>query len=195
MKRFRKTIGLLTIFCLMVLAGCNQEVKLRGSLDMDLEDFSYINQNGEKFGKNDLKGKVWVSDFIFTNCTTVCSPMTANMAKLQKMAKDEGLDVEFVSFSVDPEVDSPEVLKTFVGKFTDDTSNWNLLTGYSFDHMKEFAKNNFKTLVDKPEGQDQVMHGTKFYLIDQKGLIVKEYSGISNTPYEEILRDIERLTR
>ncbi|WP_369899842.1 SCO family protein [Bacillus manliponensis] len=195
MKRFRKTIGLLTIFCLMVLAGCNQEVKLRGSLDMDLEDFSYINQNGEKFGKKDLKGKVWVSDFIFTNCTTVCSPMTANMAKLQKMAKDEGLDVEFVSFSVDPEVDSPEVLKTFVERFTDDTSNWNLLTGYSLEHIKGFAKDNFKTLVDKPEGQDQVMHGTKFYLIDQKGLIVKEYSGLSNPPYEEILRDIERLTR
>lgn len=198
MKQYRKILGLLVTLCLVVLAGCSSEsseVKLRGSLDMDLEEFEYTNQNGEKFGTDDLKGKVWVADFMFTSCETVCPPMTANMAKLQAMAKEENLDVEFVSFSVDPEVDTPEALKTFIDKFTDDTENWNLLTGYSLEEIKRFAKDNFETLVDKPEGQEQVTHGTKFYLVDQQGLIVKEYSGISNTPYEEILQDIERLTR
>ncbi|MEH7463387.1 SCO family protein [Bacillus thuringiensis] len=195
MKRFQKWIGLLTAFCILVLAGCGSGSKLRNPLNWDVQSFQYINQNGEKFGTKDLKGKVWVADLVFTNCQTVCPPMTANLAKLQKLAKEEKLDVQFVSFSVDPEVDKPEKLKEFVQKFTDDTKNWNLLTGYSQDEIEKFAKDNFKTLVDKPENQDQVIHGTKFYLVDQNGKVMKEYSGMKNTPYDDILRDIRRLTK
>ncbi|PEA53383.1 cytochrome c oxidase assembly protein [Bacillus pseudomycoides] len=195
MKRFQKWIGLLTAFCLLVLAGCGSGSKLRNPLNWDVQSFQYINQNGEKFGTKDLKGKVWVADLVFTNCQTVCPPMTANLAKLQRLAKEEKLDVQFVSFSVDPEVDKPEKLKEFVQKFTDDTKNWNLLTGYSQDEIEKFAKDNFKTLVDKPENQDQVIHGTKFYLVDQNGKVMKEYSGMKNTPYDDILRDIRRLTQ
>ncbi|HDX9589817.1 SCO family protein [Bacillus sp. WLY-B-L8] len=195
MKRFQKWMGLLTAFCLLVLAGCGSGSKLRDPLNWDVQSFQYINQNGEKFGTKDLKGKVWVADLVFTNCQTVCPPMTANLAKLQRMAKEEKLDVQFVSFSVDPEVDKPEKLKEFVQKFTDDTKNWNLLTGYSQDEIEKFAKDNFKTLVDKPENQDQVIHGTKFYLVDQNGKVMKEYSGMKNTPYDDILRDIRRLTQ
>lgn len=195
MKRFQRWIGLLTAFCLLVLAGCSSGSKLRNPLNWDVQSFQYINQNGEKFGSKDLKGKVWVADLVFTNCQTVCPPMTANLAKLQKLAKEEKLDVQFVSFSVDPEVDKPEKLKEFVQKFTDDTKNWNLLTGYSQDDIEKFAKDNFKTLVDKPDNQDQVIHGTKFYLVDQNGKVMKEYSGMKNTPYDDILRDIRRLTQ
>ena len=195
MKRYQKWIGIFTAFCLLVLAGCGSGAKLRNPLNWDVESFQYINQNGEKFGTKDLKGKVWVADLVFTNCQTICPPMTANMAKLQKLAKEEKLDVQFVSFSVDPERDTPEKLKTFVQKFTDDTKNWNLLTGYSQNDIKKFAKDNFKTLVDKPENTDQVTHGTKFYLVDQNGKVMKEYSGMNNTPYDDILRDIKRLTQ
>ncbi|MDC2866435.1 SCO family protein [Bacillus sp. BP-3] len=195
MKRFQKWIGLLTAICLLVLAGCSSGSKLRKPLNWDVQSFQYINQNGEKFGSKDLKGKVWVADFVFTNCQTICPPMTANLAKLQKLAKEEKLDVQFVSFSVDPEVDTPEKLKTFVQKFTDDTKNWNLLTGYSQDDIEKFAKDNFKAFVDKPENQDQVIHGTKFYLVDQNGKVMKEYSGMNKTPYDDILRDIRRLTQ
>ncbi|SFI00973.1 MULTISPECIES: SCO family protein [unclassified Bacillus (in: firmicutes)] len=195
MKRYQKWIGILAAFCLLLLAGCSSGSKLRDPLNWDVESFQYINQNGEKFGTKDLKGKVWVADLVFTSCQTVCPPMTANMAKLQRLAKEEKLDVQFVSFSVDPEVDKPEKLKAFVQKFTDDTKNWNLLTGYSQDDIEKFAKNNFKTLVDKPDNQDQVLHGTKFYLVDQNGKVMKEYSGMNNTPYDDILRDIRRLTR
>ncbi|WP_020060702.1 SCO family protein [Bacillus sp. 123MFChir2] len=195
MKRFQKWIGLLTAFCLLLLAGCGSGSKLRKPLNWDVQSFQYINQNGEKFGTKDLKGKVWVADLVFTNCQTICPPMTANLAKLQKLAKEEKLDVQFVSFSVDPEIDKPEKLKEFVQKFTDDTKNWNLLTGYSQDEIEKFAKDNFKTLVDKPENQDQVIHGTKFYLVDQNGKVMKEYNGMKNTPYDDILRDIRRLTQ
>ncbi|MFD0771569.1 SCO family protein [Bacillus sp. CGMCC 1.60114] len=195
MKKYQKWIGILTTFCLLVLAGCSSGSKLRDPLNWDVESFQYINQNGEKFGTKDLKGKVWVADFVFTHCQTVCPPLTANMAKLQSLAKERKLDVQFVSFSVDPTVDKPENLKTFVQKFTDDTKNWNLLTGYTQDDIEKFAKKNFQMLVDKPDNTDQVIHGTSFYLVDQNGKVMKKYSGITNTPYDDILRDIKRLTQ
>ena len=109
-----------------------------------------------------------------------------------KDGKEEKLDVQFVSFSVDPDLDKPENLKAFIQKFTEDTSNWNLLTGYSLEDITKFSKDNFQSLVDKPEN-GQVMHGTSFYLIDQNGKVMKKYSGISNTPYEDIIRDMKRL--
>ncbi len=88
--------------------------------------------------------------------------MTAHMAKLKQMAKKEGLDVEFVSFSVDPEVDTPEKLAAYAKQFTDDLSNWHLLTGYSPAEISELAQKSFKTIVQKPANDDQVVHGTSF---------------------------------
>ena len=75
-------------------------------------------------------------------------------------------------FSVDPDLDKPENLKAFIQKFTEDTSNWNLLTGYSLEDITKFSKDNFQSLVDKPEN-GQVIHGTSFYLIDQNGKVMK----------------------
>jgi protein SCO1 len=184
--------GLIAFICMTILlSGCGN--KIPDAKNWPLADFTFTDQNGQPFGLADLKGKVWVADFIFTNCETVCPPMTANMAKLQDMAKAEGLDVEFVSFSVDPENDKPETLKQYVEKFDADLSNWHLLTGYSQEEIEEFAKKNFKTIVKKPEQNDQVIHGTDFYLIDREGNIVKYYSGLNNTPYEEILKHIKAL--
>lgn len=157
-------------------------------------DFTYTNQEGEPFGLKDLKGEIWVADFIFTNCEDVCLPMTYNMAKLQKKVKDEGIkNVEFVSFSVDPSVDQPNVLKEFGEYFKVDFSHWNFLTGYEQEHIEEFAMDSFKAIVKKPANQDQVIHGTDFYLVDQEGKIIKYYTGLNDIPYEEIINDIKAL--
>ena len=104
------------------------------------DEFSFIDQEENSFSKQDLKGKVWIANFMFTSCKDVCLPMTYNMSKLQKMLKDEGMqNVEFVSFSVDPEVDKPKVLKTFGDKFNVDYSNWHFLTGYKQKEIERFA--------------------------------------------------------
>lgn len=195
MKNIRLYFVGVIIFCFTIIAGCSTETKIPQALNWDVQNFQYTNQNGQPYGLEDLKGKVWITTFIFTNCETVCPPMTANMARLQQMTKEEKLDVQFVSFSVDPEVDNPEMLKLYVQKFTNDLSNWTLLTGYSQEEIEKFAKESFQTLVDKPATTNQVTHGTSFYLVDQNGKVMKKYSGISNTPYEDIVRDAKRLLR
>ena len=67
------------------------------------------------------------------------------------------------------------------------------LTGYTRPEIEKFAKKNFQALVTKPENNTQVIHGTSFYLVDKSGKVVKKYSGLQNTPYEDIIRDIKRI--
>jgi len=181
----------LVIFACLILSACGNNIP--NPVNWPIEDFSFTDQNHQSFGLKDLKGKVWVADFIFTKCPDVCPPMTANMAKLQDMAKEQGLDVQFVSFTVDPENDSPEVLKEYVEKFDADLTNWHLLTGYSQTEIESFARENFQAVVKKPEQGDLVIHGTDFYLVNQDGVIVKYYTGLNEIPFEEILKHIEAL--
>ncbi|MFF2286708.1 SCO family protein [Peribacillus butanolivorans] len=178
---------------LLLLTACGSS-GVPDAKNWDLENFSYIDQEGEPFSKSDLKGKVWVTDFIFTSCEDVCLPMTSNMSKLQKMLKDEGIsDVEFVSFSVDPEIDKPAVLKKFGDQFNVDYTNWHFLTGYGQEEIEQFALDNFKTIVKKPENEDQVIHQTSFFLVDQDGKIIQEYTGLQDIPFDEIIKHIKIL--
>ena len=173
------------------LSACGQ---IKNAVDMPIKSFSATNQENASFGLKDLKGKVWISDFMFTSCADVCPPMTSNMAKLQNMVKDEGLkNVEFVSFSVDPTVDSPEALTRFAKQFKVDFKNWSFLTGYSQAFIENFALKSYKTVAKKPVEGSQVIHGVDMYLVDQEGHIRKTYNGYKNVPFDEIIHDIKAL--
>lgn len=184
-----KWMALLLVLTL-VLAGCGQNIK--DSVNWEIEDFHFTNQNNEEVSLGDLKGDVWLADFVFTNCTTVCLPMMANMMQLQQQLEEEGLDVRIVSFSVDPLIDTPEVLKSYAENYGANLESWDLLTGYVPEKIDQFAYKNFKTIARKPEDSDQVVHGTDFFLIDRQGVVRKFYNGI-NPPTDEIMSDIEIL--
>jgi protein SCO1 len=190
----KKGLLLIMMAAVAVFAAACGNSGLKDEVNYPIEDFTFTNQDGEQLSKKDLKGKVWVADFVFTNCADVCPPMTANMAKLQDMIKEEKLEnVEIVSFSVDPTVDKPEVLKEYGQKFNVDFSNWSFLTGYSQEEIEKFALESFKALVKKPEEGDQVIHGTDFYLIDQEGVMRKYYTGLKEVPFDQIVEDIKTL--
>ncbi|HWO76298.1 MAG TPA: SCO family protein [Bacillus sp. (in: firmicutes)] len=189
----KRSLSFVFLAISVLLAGCSG-AEIPNKLDYKIESFEFTNQDGETVSLEDLKGKVWVADFVFTSCQDVCLPMTFNMSKIQDLVEEEGLEnVEFVSFSVDPEIDQPEVLKEFGKKFGADFANWNFLTGYSQDKIESFALESFKTLVQKPEEGDQVAHGTSFYLVDQNGTVVKDYSGVTDVPYGTIIEHIKIL--
>ncbi|MFS0781521.1 SCO family protein [Bacillus sp. 1P06AnD] len=184
---------LLSVF--FVMAGCADKT-IPDSTDWPVKPFTFTNQNQQDISSEDLKGKIWVADFMFTTCADVCLPMTSNMAKLQKKLKEEGIkDVEFVSFSVDPKVDTPAVLKSFADQFNIDYANWQFLTGYEQSYIEKFAADQFHTLVKKPETGDQVIHGTDVYLVNQEGKIVKSYSGVKDFPLDEIIEHIHILQK
>jgi len=161
-------------------------------MDEELADFSYTNQQNETISLNDIKGTPTLVNFIFTNCDTVCPPMTYNMTEIQAAIESEGIEnYQIVSFSVDPENDTPEALSEFMGSYTLNEEKWDFLTGYSQDEIAEVARQSFQSLVVNEPDTDQVIHGTSFYLVDQEGTVVKDYNGISDVPIDEIVADVK----
>lgn len=188
--RYRLAVVMLAVT--MIISACGKP-QLANALNWNLDSFTYTNQEDKEFGTKDLTNKVWIANFIFTNCETVCPPITAHMAKLQRMMKKENVPVEFVSFSIDPENDTPEALKSFAQQFTEDFSNWTFLTGYSQETIEKQAKTQFHELVQKTDASTQVTHGTHLFLVDKDGKIMKSYSGFANVPYKEIVQDAKTL--
>ncbi|VEF48743.1 electron transport protein SCO1/SenC [Bacillus freudenreichii] len=183
----KKIFSVIFISFILILSACSSQKS-----GTPIEDFNFTDQDGKPFGLEDLKGKVWVSDFVFTNCTTVCPPMTMNMAELQEKVKEMGLDdVHFVSFTVDPEIDTPEVLKQYGQSFGADFSTWHFLTGYSQEEIEDYVPKNFKTIVKKPRDDDQVIHGITFYLFNKDGEIIGDYPGDKEVPFKQIIKDIK----
>ncbi|TCS96515.1 SCO family protein [Hazenella coriacea] len=168
-------------------------------LNWKVPDFTYTDQNGKPFGLNDLKGKVWLTDFMFTRCPDICPPMTANLSKIQQHLKDEGIEAEIVSFSVDPEHDTPEVLKKFSSNFKVDESHWHFITGYPLPEIQAMVKDTFKGNVQHQKGPSEdvpllVNHPSQFYLIDGEGKVVRFYDGLQPDP-KQIANDIKEVQK
>ncbi|MEN1967042.1 SCO family protein [Lentibacillus sp. N15] len=188
-KRFIQIIPIVAI--LMLLSACGE--KYEGDFSYTINDFSFTDQDGNKLSNSDLEGKFWVADFVFTNCETVCPPMTANMARLQQQLDDADMnDVQLVSFSVDPKQDTPELLKTYAkerGALNFD--NWHLLTGYDFDTIKKLSIKSFKAALDKIPDSDQYTHSSRFYLVSPEGNAIKSYDGRKPDEMKKIVQDIQ----
>lgn len=177
----------------ILLSACGGYA-IDSNISETVADFEFTTQDNETLNLDDLKGEWWIADFIFTNCTTVCLPMTANMATLQTKLENEGIDAKLVSFSVDPDFDSPEVLKAYGESYGANFDNWFFLTGYDFNTIKELSVNSFRNLVEQPpEGSDQVYHGTRFFLVSPEGEVVKYYGGIESSEIDLIVNDLKKV--
>ncbi|HWK21525.1 MAG TPA: SCO family protein [Ureibacillus sp.] len=191
----KKLIGLIGILVLSVILSSCSNYKFKAETEYEIEDFTVTNHKGEEVTLGSLKGKPWLAMFIFTNCTTVCQPMTFNMNEIQKELEKNGVkDYNIVGFSVDPANDTPEVLSEYLSHFTvEDESKWNLVTGYDQKWIEQFALNSFKSIVKMPTEGDQVVHGSSIYLVDENGIAVKNYPGSADVPIDTIAIDMETL--
>lgn len=197
----KKLLVLIMTFSIILSACSSSSVDVMSRYGNEVGDFSVTNQNDNKFERDDMEGKVWLLSFIFTSCATVCPPMTTNMTQVADELEEKGVDdYGIMSFSVDPETDSPEVLTDYIEQYNPpEDTEWHLFTGYNYDFIRGFAEDNFKTIVaPPPEGSDQVTHGINFYLIDQDGQIIKDYPGLATGddpfPLEEVVDDVETLS-
>ena len=195
----KRLVGLVALLFIATIVSACSNYKFKPSTSYEINDFEMTNHRGEKVTLESLKGKPWIAMFIFTNCTTICSPMTVNMGKIQEELIDRGVeDYNIVAFSVDPQNDTPEALTdylNFIG--VPDESKWHMLTGYDQKFIEQFAEKSFKTLVKMPTNSDQVLHANTFHLVDEKGIIVKNYTGYSETEggvsYDTIALDMQTL--
>ena len=152
-----------------------------------LPPFSLIDTEGESFGNGDIRGKIWVADFIFTTCAGPCPEMTEKMSELQQEFRDAD-DVQFVSFSVNPEVDTPEVLANYAKAYGADLDTWHFLTG-SADDLHRLAVEGFKI----GSMEEPLFHSTRFILVDGTGSIRGYYHSTEAEDLADLRRDINRL--
>jgi cytochrome oxidase Cu insertion factor (SCO1/SenC/PrrC family) len=151
--------------------------------------FSLTDQNGKPITNADLRGHVWAVDFIFTHCAGPCPIMTAKMAELQKHLPNSS--VKIVSVSVDPERDTPDVLKSYAQKYNADGSRWYFLTGKKSD-VFDFAAG--MKLTAKPADADSdILHDERILLIDQQGDVRGIYHSKEPESLSKLASDAEAL--
>jgi protein SCO1 len=140
--------------------------------------FSFTNQNGEKVTNKEYEGKIYVADFFFTTCQTICPKMTDNMVWLQDKIKDNP-KVKLLSHTVFPDEDTVEVLKKYAKEKGVIDSKWNLVTGNQNDIYKIARQSYLVVKTGKPEEMYDMVHTENFVLVDQKGRIRGFYNGLN----------------
>lgn len=144
--------------------------------DHKIADFAFTNQNGKIISQKDYENTIYVADFFFTTCPTICPKMTDNMVWLQNQLKNNP-EVKLLSFSVTPDIDTPEVLKKYaIEKGVDDT-RWNLVTGEKKDIYYLARKSYLAVKTGKPEELYDMVHTENFILVDKNKRIRGFYDG------------------
>ena len=156
-------------------------------------NFQLTNQNNQPFGSTQLAGKIWIADFIFTSCPGPCPMVSSRMSELQRPL--EKTDVHLVSFSVDPEKDTPEVLRGYADKLKAQPARWDFLTG-SKSTIYDLSKNGFKLAVsDGSEEAGVPVHSTRIVLVDRHGEIRGYYEATAADAVTKLLADTSHLLR
>lgn len=157
-------------------------------------DFTLRERNGTTVGLANLAGRVWVADFIFTRCSGPCPRISSEMAKLQKEFASEP-SVRFVSFTVDPDYDTPRVLSGYADRFGADRERWHFLTGKIDDVRKLLANSFHVTIANDPRqavGQN-MSHSLSFVLVDSRRRIRGYYLGTDKEALSHLRQDLRRL--
>ena len=160
-------------------------------------DFALLNRDGRTLTQGDLLGSPWVADFIFTRCAISCPRMTQRMIQLEKLWPDD-LDTARVSFSVDPEFDTPEVLQSYADSWGIGDPGWYFLTG-DREVMKSIVMEGFKLALEMnpPPGAaspgEPILHSTRFVLVDSVGAIRGYYDVVEGGELERLARDLRAI--
>ena len=144
--------------------------------DHKIADFAFTNQNGKVITQKDYENTIYVADFFFTTCPTICPKMTDNMVWLQNQLKNNP-EVKLLSFSVTPDIDTPEVLKKYAIEKGVDDARWNLVTGDKKDIYYLARKSYLAVKTGKPEELYDMVHTENFILVDKNKRIRGFYDG------------------
>ncbi|WP_100611182.1 SCO family protein [Confluentibacter lentus] len=159
-----------------------------------IADFKLINQNGKTITQDDYQNKIYVADFFFTTCQTICPIMTSHMADVQKEIMDDN-EVMLLSHTVTPEIDTVEQLKRYAKEKGVNDAKWNLVTGDK-KHIYELARKSYLAVKSNGDGGPfDMIHTENFMLIDKKKQIRGFYDGTKPEDIERLLDDIKILKK
>jgi protein SCO1 len=181
-----------TLLCSLLMfvfaTGCSDPASKLPKYDK-VPPFQMLDANGRPFSERDLDGKVWIVDFIYTNCPAECPRMTSQMHKVEDRTGGES-EVGLLSVSVDPDRDKPAVLKEFAGRYGAPNARWQFITGDQTSvHLLAYQTFHVGDVLGKIE------HSTKFAILDKHRTVRGYYSSFSGDEISQMLKDVDSLRK
>ena len=213
-KKLRESKLLVSFIFLFTLVACQEEnervLPIVGERDVEYKmvdgvevadtiyhhvpEFQYINQDSILIKSKDLKDRIWVTDFFFTKCPTICPPMTSQMKRLNENVADLMDEIYFLSFSIDPERDTPSALVKYKEAYGITADNWHFFTGdEEATHL--LAKEFFNGAERNDEIDGGFGHTSYFALVDKDGLVRGIYDGTSVEEVDKLETDLRKLLK
>lgn len=191
-SRWFWSLAVFALFALPLVRSIGRQLPPPPPVYGQLPDFRLVDQDGQPFGLPDLKGRVWVANFIFTSCGEVCPRLSHRMAELQARLRNVGDAARLVSFTVDPARDTPAVLREYSLRYHARHDFWKFLTG-SLTDLEQTVVDGFKVAVERTAvgetGFFDIVHGERFVLVDQEGRI-RGYFGADDDGLQELLNQL-----
>ena len=198
----------------IVIASCTEQKKVRvlpivGNYDVEYDtidgkevadtiypkipNFTYLNQDSMQITSSAMKGKVWIADFFFTSCPSICPKMTSQMKRLAILTKDLDKHIQFISFSINPTYDGPSKLRAYRKHYGITAKNWQFLTGdeeathaLGVDYFQVFANKDI-------ESAGGYAHSPAFVLVDKEGYVRGVYIGTDTKQVDLLQKDVRKL--
>lgn len=160
--------------------------------------FEFLDQNNQKFSSEKLKDKIWVAEYFFTTCGTICPKMNQQMMKVQQAFNSDD-EVKIVSFTVDPEIDTPEQLSNYAKGHEANPNQWFFLTGKK-EELYQFARQSIFVLkpaeaANLGDAGSDFIHTNNFVLVDRLGRIRGYYDGTDEKEVKVLIEDIKILKK
>jgi protein SCO1 len=214
-KKYRTYIAVVTVFSIVTLSLFYSALKPSKTLPIynptdvnpelvdstvqyvskyhTISDFSFTNQNGKTITQKDYEGKIYVADFFFTTCGSICPKMTTNLVDVQKAIQNNP-KVMLLSHTVFPETDSVPALKAYAEKYGVIDAKWNLVTGDKKDIYTMARKSYLAVKMGRPDQLYDMVHTENFVLVDQKRRVRGFYDGTKKEDVERLIEDINWLS-
>ena len=215
LKKYRLFLGVFIVFSIIVLTLFYSALKPKKTLPIynpadvnpelvdstvqykskyhSIADFSFINQNGKTITQKDYEGKIYVADFFFTTCGSICPKMSTNLSEIQT-AFAHNPKVKLLSHTVFPETDSVPVLKAYAKKYKVDAFKWNLVTGDKKEIYTMARKSYLAVKLGKPSELYDMVHTENFVLVDTKRRVRGFYDGTNKEDMKRLIADITFLS-
>lgn len=204
------------VMVLVVITSCGEEQKVRvlpliGQFDIEykivdgvevpdtiypkIPSFSYMNQDSTLVTSESMKGKIWVADFFFSTCPTICPIMTTQMKRLQAMTKDLESDLQFISFSINPTYDQPTILRRYIKHHGIEANNWQFLTGDEAETHELGVKSFLVHVASDEAAEGGYAHSPAFTLVDKEGIVRGVYVGTDTKDVNRLEKDLRKLLK
>ncbi|WP_116107121.1 SCO family protein [Lewinella sp. IMCC34191] len=157
-----------------------------------VRDWKFVDQSNRPFGSENLRGKVYVADFFFTSCPTICPKVKSQMLRLEDRFKDNP-DFRLVSFSIDPKRDTPEKMTDYAGKLgIEDLDRWRFIYGDKFE-IYDLDEDYLSIAMEDPSAEGGFNHSGYIVLVDREGFVRAYASGLDEEEVTHLMEDIEKL--